>query len=91
MQVGTDWVIATTGGPSSSANLGILECGSNSACSGGRANPGSYARWRWFQPSGIAGGVTVLGVNGATLMLDVGGHELNFSLATDTFAAAMGA
>jgi hypothetical protein len=91
LQVGTDWVIATTGGPANAANLGILQCGGSSGCSGGQADPGAFARWRWFQPSGVAGGVTILGVDGSTLLLDAGGHELTFSLTSDTFAAATGA
>jgi hypothetical protein len=91
LEVGTDWVITTVGGPAGSANLGVLRCGSNAACIAGKANPGTFARWHWYQPAGISGGVTVLGVNGSTLMLDAGGHELNFALSGTTFAAAKGA
>lgn len=91
LRVGSDWVIATTGGPANAANLGILRCGSNSACIRGQADPASFDRWQWFRPSGIAGGVTILGVDGGTLLLDAGGQELTFSLTSDRFAAATGA
>jgi hypothetical protein len=91
LQVGTDWVIATTGGPADAANLGILQCGSNSACIRGQADPAAFDRWQWYKPAGIAGGVTILGVDGGTLLLDAGGHELTFSLSSKRFAAATGA
>jgi hypothetical protein len=91
LQVGTDWVIATTGGPASAANLGILRCGGNSACIRGQADPAAFDRWQWFKPAGIAGGVTILGVDGSALLLDAGGHELTFSLTSDRFSAATGA
>lgn len=91
MRVGTDWVIATTGGSAHAANLGILRCGSNSACIRGQADPASFDRWHWFQPAGIAGGITIFSADGGTLLLDAGGHELTFSLTTDSFAAATGA
>jgi hypothetical protein len=94
-EVGTDWVITTVGGPAGSANLGVLRCGSNAACIAGRTDPSRFARWQWYQPGGIAGGVTLLGVSGSTLMIDAGGHELNFdlsgSMSDRTFAAAKGA
>jgi hypothetical protein len=91
LEVGTDWVIATTGGPPGAANLGILRCGGNSSCIRGQADPAAFDRWQWFKPSGIAGGVTILGVDGGTLLLDAGGRELTFSLASERFAAATGA
>jgi hypothetical protein len=91
LEVGTDWVIATTGGSSDAANLGILRCGGNSTCAGGQADPAAFARWHWFQPAGIAGGITIFSADGSTLLLDAGGHELTFSLTTDSFAAATGA
>lgn len=89
-KVGTDWVIATTSGSASAGSLGILACGGDKACQDGRGNPGRFARWHWFQPSGLAGGATILGVNGTTLIVDVSGQELTFSLASDEFAAAAG-
>jgi hypothetical protein len=91
LQVGTDWVIATTGGPPDAANLGILRCGSNSTCAGGEADPAAFDRWHWYQPAGISGGITIFSADGSTLLLDAGGHELTFSLTTDSFAAATGA
>jgi len=91
LRVGSDWVIATTGGPANAANLGILRCSSNSACIRGQADPAAFDRWQWFKPSGIVGGVTILGVDGSTLLLDAGGQELTFSLTSDRFAAATGA
>jgi hypothetical protein len=91
LRVGSDWVIATTGGPADAANLGILMCGSNSVCMRGQADPAPFDRWQWFKPSGIVGGVTILGVDGSALLLDAGGHELTFSLTSERFAAATGA
>lgn len=88
LQVGTDWVLTTVGGPTDSANVGVLQCGSNAACADGASNPAGYARWRWFQPAGISGGATILGASGTTLILDVGGDQLTFSLSNDTFSAA---
>jgi hypothetical protein len=85
--VGTDWVLTTVGGPAGSANVGVLRCGSNASCAAGVRNPAAYAHWHWFQPAGVAGGATILGIDAATLILDVGGQQLSFSLVNDRFSA----
>jgi hypothetical protein len=85
--VGTDWVLTTVDGAPGSANLGVLRCGSNVSCASGGRNPAAYAHWQWFQPAGVTGGVTILAIDGTTLILDVGGQQMSFSLANDHFSA----
>jgi hypothetical protein len=85
--VGTDWVLTTVGGAAGSASVAVLRCGSNATCAAGVRNPAAYARWQWFQPAGVSGGATILGVNGPTLILDVGGQQMSFNLANDRFSA----
>jgi hypothetical protein len=87
--VGTDWVMTTVGGAAGSANVGVLRCGSNASCAAGVRNPAAYARWQWFQPAGVTGGATILDINGTTLILDVGGQQMSFSLANDRFSSEM--
>jgi hypothetical protein len=85
--VGTDWVLATVGGAAGSANVAVLRCGGSASCAAGVRNPAAYAHWQWFQPAGVTGGATILAINGTTLILDVGGHQLSFSLTNDRFSA----
>jgi hypothetical protein len=85
--VGTDWVLTTVGGAAGSANVGVLRCGSNASCAAGVRNPAAFGSWQWFQPAGVTGGATILSINGTTLILDVGGQQMNFSLANDRFSA----
>lgn len=85
--VGTDWVMTTVGGAAGSANVGVLRCLSNASCAAGVRNPAAYAHWQWFQPAGVTGGATILDINGTTLILDVGGQQMSFSLANDRFSA----
>ena len=87
MLVATDWVMTTVGGAAGSANVGVLRCGSNASCAAGVRNPAAYAHWQWFQPAGVTGGATILDINGTTLILDVGGQQMSFSLANDRFSA----
>jgi len=87
VRVGTDWVLTTVGGAAGSADVAVLRCGGNAACAAGVRNPAAYAHWQWFQPAGVTGGATILGVNGTTLILDVGGQQMSFSLANDRFSA----
>jgi hypothetical protein len=86
VRVGTNWVLTTVGGAVGSANVGVLRCGGNASCAEGVRNPAAYAHWQWFQPAGVTGGATILGINGMTLILDVGGQQLSFSLANDRFS-----
>lgn len=85
--VGTDWVMTTVGGAAGSANVGVLRCGSSASCAAGVRNPAAYAHWQWFQPAGVTGGATILDINGTTLILDVGGQQMSFSLTNDRFSA----
>ena len=84
--VGTDWVMTTVGGPTGSANVGVLRCGGNASCAAGVRDPAGYARWQWFQPAGVTGGATILAINGTTLILDVGGQQISFNPGNDHFA-----
>jgi len=87
--VGTDWVLTTVGGAAGSASVAVLRCGGNAACAAGVRNPATYAHWHWFQPAGVTGGATILAVNGTTLILDVGGQQMNFNIANDRFSSEM--
>jgi hypothetical protein len=84
--IGTDWVLTTVGGPTGSANVGVLQCGSNAACAEGATNPAGYAHWHWFQPAGVSGGATILTVNGTTLILDIGGSQMSFNISNEHFS-----
>jgi len=88
MQVGDDWVIAAVGGSADSAGLGVLSCNGNAACLGGQADPTAFGSWQWFKPAGLGGDTTILDAAGSLLLVDVGGQELTFNLATDTTSGA---
>jgi hypothetical protein len=86
VRVGTDWVLTTVGGAAGSASVAVLRCGSNASCTAGVRNPAAYAHWQWFQPAGVSGGAAILGIDGTTLILDVGGQQMTFNLANDRFS-----
>jgi len=88
LQVGDNWVIAAVGGTADSAGLGVLACNGNATCLGGQTDPSTFGTWQWFKPGGFGGDVVVLDATGSLLLVDVGGHELTFNVATGTSSGA---
>lgn len=82
--VGGDWVVATLGSPTQSSAIGVDACDGNTNCLDGRTARDIHA-WT-FYPAPFVGGVTILQVTATgTLIVDNGGHELKFDLATGQY------
>jgi hypothetical protein len=79
------WVITTLGTDSARAVVAIFRC-ATAACRDGRQDH-PVAGWRIY-PAPYAGGVTLLGRQAAgVLIVDNGGHEMVFDLATGRYGA----
>jgi hypothetical protein len=84
LKIGNAWVLTSLGGAGKQGAIGIYRC-TSLACLDGQTEHG-LAGWRFIH-SPYGGGATVLAIRDAThtLVIDAGGHQLNFDVDTETF------
>ena len=84
--VGDSWVLATEGASSQPGVIGVDTCLGSAACLDGETDRG-MAAWT-FYPAPHVGGVRILGVSSpGVLIIDDGGHQLHFTIATGAYSA----
>lgn len=84
--VGDSWVIATQGMSGQPGVIGVDACHGSAACLDGQTDRGMDV-WT-FYPAPHAGGVRILGVSSpGVLIIDDGGHQLHFTIATGAYSA----
>lgn len=84
--VGDSWVLATEGTNSQPGVIGVDTCHGSATCLNGQTDRG-MAVWT-FYPAPHAGGVRILGVSSpGVLIIDDGGHQLHFTIATGAYSA----
>lgn len=84
--VGDSWVIATEGASGQPGVIGVDACHGSAACLDGQTDRGMSA-WT-FHPAPHAGGVRILGIaSPGVLIIDDGGHQLHFTIATRVYSS----
>jgi len=84
--VGDSWALATEGMSSQPGVIGVDICHGSAACLDGQTDRGMTV-WT-FYPAPHAGGVRILGVSSpGVLIIDDGGHQLHFTIATGAYSA----
>ncbi len=81
---GNDWVLTTLGLVGAHGVVGLDDCGvSDTSCRDGSVDH-PFASWHFYSAP-FPGGVTVLGQSQGGLVVDNGGHQIRFTLATASF------
>ena len=81
---GNDWVLTTLGLVGAPGVVGLDGCGvSDTSCRDGSVDH-PFASWHFYRAP-FPGGVTVLGQSQGGLVVDNGGHQIRFTLATASF------
>jgi hypothetical protein len=81
---GNDWVLTTLGLVGEPGVIGLDDCGiSDTSCRDGSVDH-PFASWHFYKAP-FPGGVTVLGQGQGGLVVDDGGHQIRFTLATASF------
>lgn len=84
--VGDSWIIATQGMSGQPGVIGVDACHESATCLDGQTDRG-MAVWTFF-PAPHAGGVRILGLSSpGVLIIDNGGHQLHFTIATGAYFA----
>jgi len=79
------WVLATGGVAHGPGAIGLYRCRQvDATCLDGRTDH-AFGGWAWF-PAPYAGPVKILGQSGSTLIIDDGGHQLRFDIATSSYS-----
>ena len=85
-RVGNTWILTTLGNKDSSGVIGLYSCSpTDSAALNGQV-PLSLSGWKFYKPP-FPGGVTLLDINGNTLIIDNGGHQITFDITTKSFGS----
>lgn len=84
--VGDSWLLATAGMSGQPGVIGVDACHGSVVCLDGQTDRGMSA---WvFYPAPQAGGVRILGVSSpGVLIIDNGGHQLHFTIATGAYSS----
>lgn len=84
--VGDSWIIATQGMSGQPGVIGVDACHESAICLDGQTDRG-MAVWTFYSAP-HAGGVRILGVSSpGILIIDDGGHQLHFTIATGAYSA----
>jgi len=86
-RVGNTWLLTTLGNKQDpSGVIGLYVCSPTDSAALNGQEPLSLSGWKFYK-SPFPGGVTLLEINGNTLIIDNGGHQITFDITTKSFGS----